>query len=141
MIDRVIGRHEGKEGGPLLVVFGGIHGNEPAGVKALNLMFKMLDVEPIRDPSFEYNGTLLGLIGNCQAYQLKQRFITRDLNRIWTDKNAKRILATDKNQLKTEELELREILDLIHAELASRNYSRLIVLDMHTTSSLSLIHI
>lgn len=135
MIDRVIGRHEGKEGGPLLVVFGGIHGNEPAGVKALTMMFKMLEVEPITNPSFEYRGTILGLIGNRQSYVLQQRFITRDLNRIWTDENVDRILKTDKSLLQHEALELREILDLIHNELASRNYSRLVVLDMHTTSS------
>ena len=135
MIDRVLGRHEGKEGGPLLVIFGGIHGNEPAGVRALTLMFKMLEVEPITNPAFEYSGTLLGLIGNRQSYVLQQRFINRDLNRIWTDDNVARILNTNKNLLQHEALELREILDLIHAELASRKYSRLIVLDMHTTSS------
>lgn len=135
MIDRVIGRHEGKEDGPLLVVFGGIHGNEPAGVCALNLIFKMLEVEPITDLSFEYNGTILGLIGNRRSFALQQRFISRDLNRIWTDDNVKRILNTDKSLLQHEALELREILDLIHAELANRKYSRLIVLDMHTTSS------
>lgn len=135
MLDRVIGRHEGKEGGPLLVVLGGIHGNEPAGVRALSLMFKMLEVEPITNPTFEYSGTILGLIGNRQSYILQQRFITRDLNRIWKDDNVERILKTDKSLLQTEALELREILDLIHAELANRDYSRLVVLDMHTTSS------
>jgi len=135
MIDRVIGRHEGKEGGPLLVVFGGIHGNEPAGVRALSMMFKMLEVEPITNPAFEYSGTILGLIGNRQSYILQQRFITRDLNRTWTDANVARILKTDKSLLQNEALELREILDLIHAELASRKYSRMVVLDMHTTSS------
>lgn len=135
MLNRVIGRHEGKEGGPLLVVFGGIHGNEPAGVRALSLMFKMLEVEPITNPDFTYNGTILGLIGNRQSYILQQRFITRDLNRIWKDDNVERILNTDKSLLQTEALELRQILDLIHAELDSRKYSRLIVLDMHTTSS------
>ena len=135
MLDRVIGRFQGEEGGPLLVVFGGIHGNEPAGVRALDLIFKMLEVEPVTNPAFEYKGTLLGIIGNRQSFILQQRFITRDLNRIWKDDNVERILNTDKSILQTEALELREILDLIHAELASRKYSKLVVLDMHTTSS------
>lgn len=135
MLERVIGRHEGEEGGPLLVVLGGVHGNEPAGVRALNLMFKMLEVEPITNPDFTYKGTILGLIGNRQSYILQQRFITRDLNRIWKDDNVERILKTDKSLLQTEALELREILDLIHAELEGRRYSRLVVLDLHTTSS------
>ena len=135
MLDRVIGKFQGEEGGPLLVVFGGIHGNEPAGVRALDLIFKMLEVEPVTNPAFEYKGTLLGIIGNRQSFILQQRFITRDLNRIWKDDNVERILNTDKSILQTEALELREILDLIHAELASRKYSKLVVLDMHTTSS------
>jgi len=135
MLDRVIGRYEGEENGPLLVVFGGIHGNEPSGVRALTMMFKMLEVEPITNPSFSYKGTLLGLIGNRQSYVLQQRFITRDLNRTWTDENVERIMNTNKGLLQTEALELREILDLIHAELQSNNYSKLIVLDLHTTSS------
>ncbi len=135
MINRVIGRHEGEQGGPLLVVLGGVHGNEPAGVRALDLMFKMLEVEPITNPDFTYRGTILGLIGNLQSYILQQRFISKDLNRIWTDEHVNIILKADKSILQHEDLELREILDLIHSELSINNYSEFILLDLHTTSS------
>lgn len=134
-MNRIIGRHQGKPGGPLLVVLGGVHGNEPAGVRALTFMFKMLEVEPITNPAFEYTGTILGLVGNIQAYVLQQRFIAKDLNRIWKDDHVEKILSSPKSLLQHEDLELREILDLIHSELNTHTYSRLVVLDLHTTSS------
>lgn len=135
MVNRIIGRHEGNANGPLLVVLGGVHGNEPAGVRALTMMFKMLDVEPITNPDFTYKGTILGLIGNLQAYVLQQRFIKQDLNRIWTDDNVDRIMSTDRDLVQHEDKELRDILSLIRSELNSKSYTRLILLDLHTTSS------
>lgn len=125
----------GQDEGPLLVVLGGIHGNEPAGVRALEDMFMMLKAEPITNPNFRYKGTLLGIMGNLKAYVVQQRFIDRDLNRIWNDDHVAQLMAADKESLINEDYELRDILDTIHEELASRNYTRLIVLDMHTTSS------
>jgi len=83
MTNRIIGDHIGDHHGPLLIVFGAMHGNEPAGVRALEMVFKMLEVEPITNPSFQFSGKLIGLIGNLQAYQKKVRFIDKDLNRSW----------------------------------------------------------
>ena len=34
-VDRIIGHVDGKKPGPTLIFFGGIHGNEPSGVFAL----------------------------------------------------------------------------------------------------------
>lgn len=133
--ERVIGRYQGEENGPLLVVLGGIHGNEPAGVLALDLMFKMLEVEPITNPDFQYKGTLLGLVGNLKAYVVQQRFIDKDLNRIWNDDHVEKVMNSNVEELVNEDRELYDILQLIREELNTRKYSRLIVLDMHTTSS------
>ncbi|HHJ50479.1 MAG TPA: succinylglutamate desuccinylase, partial [Phaeodactylibacter sp.] len=83
-LERVIGRYTGKEKGPLLICFGGMHGNEPAGVRALEIMFKMLEVEPLSNPDFSFKGRLLGLRGNLRALQAKKRYIVKDLNRQWT---------------------------------------------------------
>jgi len=55
---RIIGRYDGAERGPLLICTGGIHGNELAGVHALTLMLKMLEVEPITNESFSYKWRL-----------------------------------------------------------------------------------
>ena len=40
--ERIIGHVSGKETGPTLVFFGGIHGNEPSGVDALEHVFAQL---------------------------------------------------------------------------------------------------
>jgi len=45
-LNRIIGRYDGSEKGPMLVCIGAMHGNEPAGVRAIELVLKMLDVEP-----------------------------------------------------------------------------------------------
>jgi succinylglutamate desuccinylase len=133
--DRIIGRYKGPEKGPLLIVLGGMHGNEPAGVKAIDLMSKMLEVEPITNPHFHFKGTFLGLVGNVQAGARNQRFIEKDLNRIWEVKKVHEVMAKDISELKAEELEMREILEVIHNEINSNDIDKVVVLDLHTTSS------
>ena len=78
---RLIGTYEGKEGGPLFICLGAMHGNEPAGVKAIEMVLKMLEVEPIRNADFVYRGVMIGLIGNKKAYAEGKRFVDKDLNR------------------------------------------------------------
>jgi succinylglutamate desuccinylase len=134
-MERIIGRYTGEEKGPLLIVFGGMHGNEPAGVKALELMFKMLEVEPITNPSFNFCGRILGLRGNLQAMKCKERFIERDLNRLWTLENVERVKNADSKDLKAEDLEMKEIVELIEAEIAEYKPSKVVVLDIHTTTA------
>ena len=132
---RIIGRHTGKARGPLVVCFGGMHGNEPAGVRALTLMMKMLEVEPIANPKFRFRGRLLALRGNARALARRRRFIHRDLNRMWTPDNVQRIRATDPEQLDEEELEILENLQLLEAELWDYQPRQMIVLDLHTTTA------
>lgn len=134
-IERIIGRYTGTEKGPLLIVFGAMHGNEPAGVNALNLMFKMLEVEPITNPNFKFRGRLLGLIGNLRATQQGLRYIEKDLNRQWTLDNIASIKNTPADQLYAEDLELKELLALVEKEIADYQPSRVIVLDLHTTTA------
>jgi succinylglutamate desuccinylase len=132
---RVIGRFSGNENGPLLVVFGGMHGNEPAGIQAIDLICKMLEVEPITNPDFTYKGHFLGIIGNIKAYKKNKRFLNRDLNRMWTPENVHIAMTTPHKDLKNEYLEIRENLDTIREEINRVNPTKLVVLDLHTTSS------
>lgn len=134
-LNRIIGRYTGKKKGPLLICFGGIHGNEPSGVRALDLVFKMLEVEPITNPDFYFKGRIIGLIGNLQAFEKGKRFLSKDLNRQWTKEQVDRILQTDKGLLKEEDLEQREILDTIHQEIDDYQPTQLILLDLHTTTA------
>ena len=109
-MDRIIGTYEGEKKGPLLICFGSIHGNEPAGTNALELMFKMLEVEPITNPKFTFTGRLVGLRGNLRAIQAGIRFIKKDLNRQWTVENVVRIQRESTENLEAEDLEIKEIL-------------------------------
>ena len=130
---RIIGKYSGQERGPLLFVFGAMHGNESAGVKAMDLMMKMLEVEPITNPAFSYKGRVIALTGNMEALKQKKRYIDRDLNRCWTPENAVKALrgATDFSELQ----EMRAILGLVHKEIKSYQPDKVYVLDLHTTSS------
>jgi succinylglutamate desuccinylase len=133
--ERYIGSYEGNERGPLLIVFGAMHGNEPAGVKALDLMFKMLEVEPITNPDFNFCGRLIGLIGNIRAKEKGVRYINRDLNRQWTPENITRINNAKVEDLDEEDLEIKELLEVVHHEINTYQPERLIFLDVHTTTA------
>ena len=76
-MDRIIGKYDGKQKGPLLIGLGGIHGNEPAGIEALELIFKMLEVEPLLNPEFKFKGRFLGLRGNLRAIGTNKRYIKK----------------------------------------------------------------
>ena len=86
-MERIIGSYAGSKKGPLLICFGGIHGNEPAGIQAIEEVFERLDKEPLRNPDFEFSGHLLGIRGNLRAIQAGKRYLQKDLNRQWTKEN------------------------------------------------------
>lgn len=134
-IDRIVGQYEGDEHGPLVIVFGSMHGNEPAGINALELMFKMLEVEPITNPDFIFKGKLIGIRGNCRAIQDDKRFVTKDLNRQWRVENVARIKTATKEELDSEDLEVKEILAVVEHEIQTYQPEKVVVLDLHTTTA------
>jgi succinylglutamate desuccinylase len=132
---RIIGRYAGKEKGPLLVCLGGMHGNEPAGIKALEVIFQMLQVEPLANPGFSFRGCILGLRGNLQAISREMRFIEKDLNRLWTLDNISRIRDTPFDRLDVEDREVKELLDVIEQEIRTYQPDKLVLIDLHTTTA------
>ncbi len=129
-MQRIIGRVRGDNPGPLLVLIGAMHGNEPAGVKAVEYLFKMLEVEPIRNPDFTLSGNVLGLIGNMKAYKHNQRFIDRDMNRCWSSNTLDEPMASI-----SEHEEIKQVHDTIIQEIKETGSDTLILMDLHTTSS------
>lgn len=120
----------------MLICLGGIHGNEPSGVKALDLIFKMLEVEPITNPDFVFRGTVLGVAGNLRALEFEKRYIDRDLNRIWTKENRARVRKTPVEQLTiSEEKEMKEILSVIESAVELENPKEIYFLDLHSTTA------
>jgi len=128
MINRVIGKIKGKVSGPSVVFFAGIHGNEPAGVHALEDVFGKLVEDDI-------NGTVYGFTGNLKALEANQRYLVEDLNRIWT-KERLRDLQT-KTNLNEEEREQKELLYILNDILKS-DPGPFYFIDIHTTSSKTL---
>jgi hypothetical protein len=130
---RVLFAHHRDTRSPTLVIVAGIHGNEPASVIAMESLFGSQ-----ADSNFSFHGNVLVLKGNEQALRQNLRYIAKDLNRIWTTENLRRIRRKDvgQNGFAYPELEELAALDqLITAILARYGQGRLLFADLHTTSS------
>lgn len=134
-MNRVIGSFQGQNDGALVLVLGALHGNEPAGVRALEEIFRMLEREAADNPAFVFHGKLVGLLGNRQAFEAGVRFLGKDLNRQWTLENVQRIQHEQSAGLADEDFEMAELLEAIHAEIRASNPETLVLLDLHTTSA------
>jgi predicted deacylase len=127
---RIIQKLKGKLPGPTVVFIAGIHGNEPAGVLALQQVFANFS-------SHQNNlkGTVYGLVGNQKALAAGKRYLDIDLNRLWTKANIK--MLANKRVLLEEEQELLELLDLIK-KIIKTEKGPFYFIDYHTTSSKTL---
>lgn len=128
--ERVIGRHRGDEAGATLVVVGGIHGNEPAGVHAAR---RVMEALARLDPPFR--GELIALVGNRRALAHDSRYLAIDLNRQWTRER----LATfegrrEGGETTPEDAEQRDLLAELRAAEA-RARGDLFFIDLHTSSA------
>ena len=128
---RLIGHIKRGSGGPTLVFFGGIHGNEPSGVSALSQVFKTLES---RKDEFELNGEIFALSGNLTALKEGVRFVDRDLNRLWIPTELDRIFDSEEGDLKNEENEAKEIYHLLR-EILLNSSPPFYFIDYHTTSA------
>ena len=128
--DRLIGICRASCPGPTLICFGGIHGNEPAGVRALESVFA--DLGPGNAPLSQ--GCFVGIRGNLPALEEKVRYLGEDLNRLWTRQRIQQILAKGEGAWNTEEKEFAEILGLIK-RLLDQEQPPFYFVDLHTTSS------
>lgn len=126
---RIIGRITGSKPGPTLVFFGGIHGNEPAGVTALEQVFKTLQIH-----QNQLNGTVFGIKGNLKGLAFQKRYIDTDLNRIWHPIAISSVLRRDPQYLNTEEAELLHLYQII-AKILLEESPPYYFIDLHTTSS------
>ncbi len=133
---RIIGERAGTLRGPLLIAFAGIHGNEPAGELALNELFEAIDAEYTKKPSFDFKGRIVALRGNLKALEQKVRYLDKDLNRSFLPQEIDRIKSTqDTSLLDAEDQEIKEILALIDYYIQTYNPTKVVVLDLHTTTA------
>ena len=121
-----LGSYEGDVGGPLVLITGGLHGNEPAGVLAISVVLSALEAGrmPLR-------GRVVGLAGNLGALKVTERFLDRDLNRMWSEED----LASAAPDAEVREVaERSELAGLIARELVEEP-SPAVFLDLHSTSA------
>lgn len=132
---RRIGMYGGRLPGPLLIVTGAMHGNEPAGIQALERVFNLLDQEERLRPGFVFRGCLAGLAGNLGALQEGRRFMARDMNRMWDPEEVARIRRLPTTALQDEEAEMRALLRETDELMAMYPESPVVVMDLHTTTA------
>jgi predicted deacylase len=128
-LERILGRIRGEEPGPTLVCVGGLHGNEPAGVLALERVLTRLSTNGLR-----IRGEFIALAGNRTALAEGRRFMAIDLNRAWEVDRVRAVLSTPSvNGPCPEDHELLELLDAVE-DVAVSARGTVYVLDLHTTS-------
>lgn len=123
---RIVGRMTAPEAGPTLLVVGGLHGNEPAGLLGLERVFARLG-----DIGGLARGEFVGLAGNLEALAAGRRFIEEDLNRIWLQPRLESLRVGE--PVSVEESELRELDREVNRALA-RARGEVYALDLHTIS-------
>lgn len=123
-ISRVIGTHGGKYPGPNVIFVGGMHGNEPAGVFAINQV-----LDSLRNSRIVFKGKMYGVAGNLEALSQGVRFIDEDLNRLWAPNGVREKQPRDSG-------ERTEIINLLE-EILTGEENQILVFDLHTTSASS----
>jgi predicted deacylase len=132
---RVVDQMRGAAAGPTLILVGGVHGNEPAGVVAARrVLARLRDSGPTLA-----GGEVVALAGNVGALAANRRYLVRDLNRQW---QADRVAAAraavaavaPTDPVDAETVELAGLADAIDRILA-RSRGPVFALDLHTTSA------
>lgn len=135
---RLIGDLEGSVSGPVVMFIGGIHGNEPTGVLALQQVFGELAAERT-----QLRGRLIGVTGNLPALAKNLRFISKDLNRLWnrdfldhyrsqtgSENGAQPVETENAIAERIEQVELFQLIEPLIAQNRSTYF-----IDLHTTSA------
>lgn len=133
--ERGIGRAGGYAAGPTMVCVAALHGNEPAGVRALKRVLHRIENDRI-----SIRGEFVGYVGNVGAFDRQARFIDEDLNRIWGPVRGKAAgdrTATPSPPPSTESAEVRERAELSAAldPVLQHAQGPVFLLDLHTASS------
>lgn len=134
-LKRRIGVFDDGVQGPLIIALSCLHGNEFLPYRAIDYTLKMLEVEHITNPEFIYHGRFVGFCANMAAAKAGQRYIDRDLNRIWTEELIENLANKSYIPKSQEEKELQSIWNLIKREVQRYSGDQVIILDFHTTSA------
>lgn len=127
-IDRISYSQNNHKKGITLICFGGLHGNELAGIKGLANV-----ISELRAKNLRLNGNFYAIAGNKTALEKEVRFIDSDLNRLWTHQDIQ-VIRNEQSLQSSEQREQKELLSVI-TEILNRHDGPFIFIDFHTTSS------
>lgn len=127
-MERVLGSALGTESGPTLLCVGAMHGNEPAGMRAIQSV-----AQELGGGGMLRRGRFVGLLGNRSALVRGSRFVERDLNRAWTDARIEALTAGADRPREGEDREQLELLVEIQRAIDEAR-GPVYLLDLHTTS-------
>ena len=137
-LPRVLARLVGSAPGPVVVVVGGVHGNEPAGLRAGRRVAEALAGAGADSASVPgLRGELWVLSGHRAALGQGARHLGRDLNRSFTAAEVARVAAQPSARDDAEDAEQRDLLAAV-ARAEDRAVALgggLFLLDLHTTSA------
>lgn len=127
-IERIIGSFKSKIDGPSMVLTAGIHGNEPAGIFALQQLTNF-----IKENKIPLKGNLYALAGSLWALEHGERYHQHDLNRLWTDE---RMLKLQQGKLAIKDVDTAEQSDLYASiiNILNEDDGPFYFIDLHTTS-------
>jgi succinylglutamate desuccinylase len=130
-LPRVLGVRSGggRSRSTLVFLVGGVHGNEPAGVRAIQRVLAKLETH-----GAELGGRVVGLVGNARALAEGRRYLVSDLNRRWTEEHLATLRASDAPVQDAEALEQCALLEAFEEHLAG-GFERVVLLDLHSTSA------
>jgi len=128
-IRRELGSWDSGVAGPTLCVLAGIHGNEPAGVLAVQRVLGRL-----QESEIGVTGRIVAFGGNLTALSRGVRFLQRDLNRQWGEDQIGRLLARDPAADGDEDKEQRSLLASFERVIRSAR-GPVIFVDLHTSSA------
>ncbi len=132
-IERLVGHFSGQEPGPTLIVMGGMHGNEPAGIFASRKILSLLqETQPF------FRGDFYALAGNLGALEVGERFIDQDFNRCWTEDVVQALVEGKRVPTDSHEAHERYELFCMIEQIARQARGPIYFLDLHSTSSQSL---
>ncbi|MEM7754773.1 MAG: succinylglutamate desuccinylase/aspartoacylase family protein [Planctomycetota bacterium] len=129
--DRFIADHSAAHSGPTLIVVGGLHANEPAGIEAAQRLHAALTSRRItlsRGRFIALRGNLAALADEATSPWQRRRYIDEDLNRVF------RTTSPDSAAESSEQTERAELsLTIQHAVREATG--PVFLLDLHTVSS------
>src|SRR5262245_9278287 len=126
---RELGTRDCGVAGPTLVVLAGIHGNEPAGVLAVQRVLGRL-----QEQDLALRGRIVALCGNLGALRRGVRYQHRDLNRQWLPEAVAALQLRDPAQGSEEDVEQRELVAAFErAEQSARG--PVVFVDLHSSSA------